>query len=392
MNRVTRLSVLILAALAFAPVGAASAAGPDLDAFTPITQTVLAPPAPVLGSDGRYHVVYEIQAVNVSSLPWTVRSITARGTGGRTFLRKSGSRVSTVLVPLGTGKPGNRLEAGQAGVFHLTFSVASKRALPRSIVQVLSLANASRPRQGPAKVTQTSPPSRLVTRAPVVLGPPLEGSNWLAADGCCTAHRHVWSTQPYGGMLHTVQRFAIDWEHLNAQGQLFVGDKKVLTNWSGYGTNVLAVADGTIVHAIDGQPNQVPGEAPVGITPANADGNGVILRLRDGRFVFYAHMIPGSLMVKVGDRVTRGQKLGLLGNSGNSTAPHLHLHVMDRNALLGGNGLPYLFDNFDITGKVASTEAFDQAEATGDPARMGPVRTGVRHDELPLDQVLVTWL
>ena len=70
-------------------------------------------------------------------------------------------------------------------------------------------------------------------------------------------------------------------------------DDSVLSNWEGYGENILAVADGTVVRAIDGLPNQVPGALPQGLNPLQADGNAVFLRLRDGRIVMYAHMIPG---------------------------------------------------------------------------------------------------
>jgi hypothetical protein len=56
-----------------------------------------------------------------------------------------------------------------------------------------------------------------------------------------------------------------------------------------------------------------------------------------------------------------------------------------------GNGLPYVFSRFRLTGRVASTAAFDHAEATGAPVQLRPVRTGPRRKELPLDQVIVTW-
>jgi murein DD-endopeptidase MepM/ murein hydrolase activator NlpD len=146
-----------------------------------------------------------------------------------------------------------------------------------------------------------------------------------------------------------------------------------------------------VVRAIDGLPDQVPGALPEGLAPLEADGNAVFLRLRDGRIVFYAHVVPGSVTVRAGDRVVRGQLLGRVGNSGNSSAPHLHLHVVGRNAIFGADGLPYVFSGFDVTGRVASTEAFDRAEATGEPVRLRRVRTGTRRDVLPLDQVIVTW-
>jgi hypothetical protein len=393
MTPIARVLGAGLAVLAVSPIAGASAASADRDpdAFTPISLTTLNRPAPVLGSDGRYHLVYEVQALNISGLPWNIRSLRAEGTNGRVYARWSGKRVRTVLVAMGSGKPTARLDPGEGGLFHLTFSVARKRDLPRSLVNVVSARNATKPVVGPPRASDRTRPSRLVRRAPVVLGPPLRGSNWVAADGCCTAHRHVWATQPYGGRLQTIQRFAIDWEQLDDQGRLFSGDPKVLTNWPGYGEEELAVADGTIVHVLDGLPDQVPGSLPAAINPVEADGNSVFLRLDDGRYVAYAHMSPGSLRVKVGDRVTRGQVLGLLGNSGNSSAPHLHLHVMNAPVVLGANGLPYVFDRFTITGRIASTEAFNHAEETGEPARMGPVVVGPRTNALPLDQVVVTW-
>jgi hypothetical protein len=75
----------------------------------------------VFGSDGRDHVVYEVQAINISGLPWNIRSLRDEGTNGRVYGRWSDKRVRTVLVAMGSGKPIARLDPGQGGVFHLTF-------------------------------------------------------------------------------------------------------------------------------------------------------------------------------------------------------------------------------------------------------------------------------
>ena len=80
--------------------------------------------------------------------------------------------------------------------------------------------------------------------------------------------------------------------------------------------------------------------------PADRSFNYVILALGNGGLAFYAHLQPGRLRVKPGDRVRRGQVLGLLGNSGNSDAPHLHFHISDANSL-ESEGLPYVFDSFE---------------------------------------------
>jgi murein DD-endopeptidase MepM/ murein hydrolase activator NlpD len=80
-------------------------------------------------------------------------------------------------------------------------------------------------------------------------------------------------------------------------------------------------------------------------------GNHVILDLGGGHYAFYAHLQPGSLRVKQGDKVKKGQVLGLVGNSGNSTEPHLHFHISNSNSPLGSEGLPYALQSFEVEGK-----------------------------------------
>jgi Peptidase family M23 len=389
------MRVLLVASFALLLIAPAAVAAPrdDPDAFTPIVPTVLARPWPVQGSDGRYHFVYEVQLVNGTPLPWRVTGIAVRsgGRSRRTLASWRGKHVPNVLRSLANNNDIRRIGPGTAALLYVTFTVRKRSAIPATLVHAIQLANPNPANGAPKTVDELVGHSEVIRRPPVVLGPPLAGDRWVAADGCCTARRHVRATQPVGGGLFTAQRFAIDWERLYPDGRLFHGDKKVLTNWAGYEQPIRAVADGTVVRAVDHLPDQVPGALPQGIDPALADGNAVFLRLANGEVVFYAHMVPGSVAVHRGQRVVRGQLLGRVGNSGNSSAPHLHLHVVDRNAAFAANGLPYVFSSFDITGKVASTEAFNHGEETGEPLRLGPVRKGVRRRELSLDQVIVTW-
>ena len=101
---------------------------------------------------------------------------------------------------------------------------------------------------------------------------------------------------------------------------------------------------------------------PKTITLENVDGNHVVLDLGDGVFAFYAHLQKASVRVAPGDRVKRGQVLGKLGNTGNTSAPHLHFHLMEGPSVLGSNGIPYHVDSFAITGQVSGAEF---AAATG---------------------------
>jgi murein DD-endopeptidase MepM/ murein hydrolase activator NlpD len=98
---------------------------------------------------------------------------------------------------------------------------------------------------------------------------------------------------------------------------------------------------------------------------------------------------PGSLRVKLGDHVTKGEVIGLLGNSGNSDAPHLHFHVMDGKSPLDSNGLPYVFTHFAGRGRLDGA-SFEAMFADGKPGVVKPSPLdGGRTDQLPLNDEVV---
>jgi hypothetical protein len=127
----------------------------------------------------------------------------------------------------------------------------------------------------------------------------------------------------------------------------------------------------------------------------DADGNHIIQDIGDGAYVLYAHMKRGSVRsrVKVGDRVRKGQVIGLVGNTGNTSAPHLHLHVVDGPSALQANGIPYVFEQFRLTGvDVLGTADFDKGEEFGTPLAIAPiVPPSLHRRQLPLDLVVVNW-
>lgn len=132
--------------------------------------------------------------------------------------------------------------------------------------------------------------------------------------------------------------------------------------------------------ARDSIPENVPGitSRAVPITLETVGGNHIILDIGEGRFAFYAHLKPGSIRVHGGDRVRRGQAIGLVGNSGNSTEPRLHFHVSDANSPLASEGIPYGYTAFEIVGRCRTIGS--------GCAREAPV---MRHGEIPMQNVLV---
>jgi murein DD-endopeptidase MepM/ murein hydrolase activator NlpD len=158
-------------------------------------------------------------------------------------------------------------------------------------------------------------------------------------------------TNPTNGTLDLSEQFAIDWIKVDGQGKAFRTDGKRSEDWLCYGVEVLAVADGTVVEAMGDLPDQPPGVAPRSLTIREIAGNHVILDLGGGRYATYAHLAPRSVTVHVGDHVRAGDKLGLLGNSGNTT--HLHFQISDRPSTLDTTSLPFVFAAMELQSVVS---------------------------------------
>ncbi|HSQ61460.1 MAG TPA: M23 family metallopeptidase [Acidobacteriota bacterium] len=120
------------------------------------------------------------------------------------------------------------------------------------------------------------------------------------------------------------QRFALDLAIVR-DGSTHAGDGSTLEQYHCWGAPALAPAAGTVVTAVDTLPDN-----PMGITDReNAAGNYVIVDHGGGEYSFLAHLQRGSLRVRPGASVAAGQPLGLVGNSGNTSEPHLHFHLQD---------------------------------------------------------------
>jgi murein DD-endopeptidase MepM/ murein hydrolase activator NlpD len=153
---------------------------------------------------------------------------------------------------------------------------------------------------------------------------------------------------PVNGQPHIGQRYAIDWIQLGDDGASFTGDKSKNSSYHAWDQEIHAVADGKIVEVKDGIPENVPnsGKIAVPITYDTLAGNHVIEQLNDDHFAAYAHLRPGTLKVKVGDTVHAGEVLAHLGNTGNSSEPHLHFQVCDAPSFPASEGLPFAIDQY----------------------------------------------
>ncbi|HWC96743.1 MAG TPA: M23 family metallopeptidase [Candidatus Sulfopaludibacter sp.] len=310
---------------------AMKAFGVPVDLYVPVA------PAPVLVG-GKTRLFYELRVTNGGRADMDLAKVEVVG-DGKVVASFAGAQLNNVL---------HRLDAE---------SGSEKRTLPPGgtavvFIAVVMDANAKPPatlrhRVWVGDMSAEGGAAAVSTAKLAVLGPPLRGENWIAANGPANASEHRRAMLAVDGGLHIAQRFAIDWVQIGADEETHTGDPLDNRNYHAYGKDVLAVADGTVVEVKDGIPENVPGEnsRAVPITLETVGGNHIVLDLGGGRYAFYAHLQPGKLRVKMGDRVTRGQVLGLVGNSGNSTEPHLHFHVSDGVSPLGSEGMPYILES-----------------------------------------------
>jgi hypothetical protein len=349
---------------------------------TPVLMRVLDAPVPVKGSDTRCHLVYELELANFSRGAVAIDRLDVLDAyDGKVVATFAHDDVAQRLVVRdAAAKPGH-LGAAQGGLLYVHVK-GDCATLPRVLEHRL-VANAGAIDETAARV-QPAPATELV------LDPPLRGPRYIAGDGCCDSTRHVRATLPINGRAMTAQRFAIDWEQLDDQDRIYVGDPKKPSSYVIYAKPVYAVADARVVAAVDGLPDSPPGALPANIGFEQADGNHVVLDLGGGRFALYAHLAPNSVAVHAGEQVRRGQVLGRVGTSGNSSEPHLHFHVTDGPSPLASNGLPYLLSAFVSTRRGVSTATYDQATVDGKPIANEPVAGPATYERvMPLDLSIV---
>jgi Peptidase family M23 len=150
-------------------------------------------------------------------------------------------------------------------------------------------------------------------------------------------------------------RFAIDFYKLDDQHRTWIGNPKKLSSYLSYQQPIIAAAAGTVVHALDGLPNNPALPKPPPIPPIEETvGNHVIVEIGPNTYVLYAHMDPGSVKVRVGQHVEKGQERGVIGTSGNSTTPHVHFQLLSTPTFFPSNSLPYVFDQFDLLAECRS--------------------------------------
>jgi hypothetical protein len=312
-----------------------------------------------------------------------------------TLLRLDGDALVQATQPLGDLTPTREIPASGTVAVVMDVVVPRDRAVARVDHRITYEVAPDAPGRTLLTGFAVDGPDLAVDPRPAtVLVPPLRGDGWLAFNGCCqpiSGHRAA-RVVAGGASIAKIETFAVDFIRLR-DGKFFDGDGARNDQWFAYGAEVLAVATGTVVSVRDGMPEETPNQ-PIQHVKQLSDfgGNAVTIEIAPGVFAFYAHFQPGSITVNVGDTVQTGQVLGKLGNSGKSTAPHLHLHLIDAPDPVTANSLPMVFDRYTLVGTVAPDAVL--AAVTAPTASAAPTLApeGTPRDQtatLPLNLVVV---
>jgi murein DD-endopeptidase len=336
---------------------------------TPKPQTlpldIVIPVAPTaFKADGKWHVAYELHVSNLGKWACELTRVDILDTNGgqKPLASFSGAELDGMFVHFG-GDDAQKSKIGptQFAVVYMWATFDNLEAVPASIRERVTAKIGDYP-EGFSIDTPATP----VDKKPVVvIGAPLTGDEWVAANGPSNTSGHRRALIPVNGRAYISQRFAIDWVELYPDGKTYQGDPADNKNYRAYGHEIHAVADGIVTETKDGLPQNTPGakSLAIPITLETIGGNHVITDMGNGLYAFYAHMQPGTLRVKVGDKVHRGQVLGLLGNTGNSSEPHLHFDICNASSMLACEGFPYAFASFEVVGKGEGWKSSDSHEA-----------------------------
>jgi murein DD-endopeptidase MepM/ murein hydrolase activator NlpD len=286
--------------------------------------------------------------------------------GGDALVRRLGP-------PAGAG--GTDVAAGATRVVYVDIALPEGMATPWSIDYDVLATTATVQMGAVGSVAVNSKP-------PAPLGPPLAGGPWAAVHhpDWERGHRRVFYT--VDGVTRLPGRFTIDFVRLDDAGRTTRGDRDLVASALGYGAPVLAVADATVAATRNDMSEPERVSARMKHPQQDAAGNFVSLDLGEGRFAVYEHLKPGSVRVAPGQRVRRGDVIAQLGFTGDSTGPHLHLHVGDAAAPLAAEGLPFVFEQFEVLGRYPDIAAMGTARWTPDGA-------GTRRGERPAPNVVI---
>lgn len=347
----------LLATLAVLALAATSYGGWHLwqrlmpPAVGPVRLTAYPPQIWIEANDLTQSLNFDILVENQGKTPLGIDSIevTAYDTQGKPVLRRfidsNGFAPSIETVPGRVIAPGAKVL-----VFNPFHSFRADIDLHR-LSYTFSL---SIPQESPeTSATLTIEPQ--VYRGKTALSLPAKGKLLIHDGHDFYAHHRRLNTEHFVakdlGLTQNFMRYSVDINPTNESFEPYRDKGAKNEDWFAWGQPLVAPGDGTVVDAADATPDNIRGGtnyfngADVKTAPMKFYGNYLVIDHGNGEFSLLGHVQKGSLQVKVGDKVQRGQPVAKIGSSGSSNNPHVHYELRTGMGL-HVEGLPALFQNF----------------------------------------------
>jgi len=330
-------------------------------------------PAPVFftGDDGRRYLAYHALITNLLKQDLIFRRIDILDAASGKVVASLDSVALMRPLTLQVSLPDRQrpetmrhLPSGRVALLRAFVPLDSGRAVPGRLRQRITFDPIPGLRIARAQADTDAAPvvttaAVAMQRAPVVIGPPLRGGPWRAGGAAGLANQHL-SFVALDGRARMGDRFAVDFQLVDSAGNILANPfpARLTNSWFyAWRQEVLAVADGRVALVSDGIPENVPTPSgdenmPVPLTRESGAGNQVSIEIAPGVFAQYAHLVPGRIRVTVGERVRKGEVIGLVGNAGHAKNPHLHFQVADAPEINGSEGLPWEMDSFELWGHL----------------------------------------
>lgn len=149
---------------------------------------------------------------------------------------------------------------------------------------------------------------------------------------------------------YRAQKNAFDMIIMDDNGKSFKTNGATNEDYYAFAKELLAPCEAEVVIVVDGVKDNKPGE----MNPVDVTGNTVVMRTVNNEYLIFAHFKKNSIAVSEGQKVKQGQLLGLCGNSGNSSEPHLHFHIQNSKEMASSTGIKCYFERLLVNGKVMS--------------------------------------
>lgn len=170
---------------------------------------------------------------------------------------------------------------------------------------------------------------------------PFKGEWSVVNGGVHKEISHSWSIPS--------QRYAYDFLIIDEKGKTYNGDLHKPEDYYCYGKEIIAPEDGTVVYIYDKcEDSRIYGNGKLDTNIKDICGNQLVIKHYDNEYSMIAHIMPNSIVVKVGQNVKKGDFLARCGNTGNSSEPHIHFQLMTGKSHFTAAGLPIVFNQISI--------------------------------------------